>query len=86
MKGDLNRTLGAVSPADAAHVLLQGRAKDPVAADLDALALDAEVAWVVVGARGAVEDVFGGGVVGLLDTVEAGQLALVLWVPVQKQK
>ena len=39
MTGDLNCTLGAVSPADAAHVLLQGRAQDPVAADLDALAL-----------------------------------------------
>ena len=48
MKGDLNCTLGAVSPADAAHVLLHGRAQDPVAADLDALALDAELRFKII--------------------------------------
>ena len=84
MKGDLNCTLGAVSPADAAHVLLHGRAKDPVAADLHALALDAEVARVVVRARRPVQDVLRGRVVRLLDPVEAGQLALVLCVPDQQ--
>ena len=46
MTGDLNCTLGAVSPADAAHVLLHGRAQDPVAADLDALAL-----WTRIGTK-----------------------------------
>ena len=86
MRGNLNCAFSSVASTDAAHVLLQRGAKDPIAAHPNAVSLDAEVAWVVVGARGAVEDVFGGGVVGLLDTVEAGQLALVLWVPVQRQK
>ena len=86
MRRNLNCAFSAVASTDSAHVLLQRGAQDSVAAHANTFALDAEVAWVVVGARGAVEDVFGGGVVGLLDTVEAGQLALVLWVPVRKQK
>ena len=40
---------------------------------------------MVVRTGGAVKDVLGGRVIGLLDPVEAGQLALVLWVPVPKQ-
>ena len=85
MRGNLNCAFSAVASTDSAHVLLQRGAQDSVAAHSNTLALDAQVARVVVRAGGAVEDILGGCVVGLLDPVEAGQLALVLWVPVPKQ-
>ena len=85
MRGNLNCAFSAVASTDSAHVLLQRGAQDSVAAHSNTFALDAEVAWVVVRTGGAVEDVLRGRVIGLLDPVEAGQLALVLWVPVPKQ-
>ena len=85
MRGNLNCAFSAVASTDSAHVLLQRGAQDSVAAHSNTFALDAEVAWVVVRTGGSVKDVLGGRVIGLLDPVEAGQLALVLWVPVPKQ-
>ena len=82
MRGNLNCAFSAVASTDSAHVLLQRGAQDSVAADSNTLALDTQVARVVVRTGGAVEDILGGRVVGLLKPVEAGQLALVLWIPV----
>ena len=84
MRGNLNCAFSAVASTDSAHVLLQRGAQDPVAAHSNTLALDAQVARVVVRARRSVQDVLWGRVVRLLDPVEAGQLALVLCVPDQQ--
>ena len=85
MRGNLNCAFSAVASTDSTHVLLQRGAQDSVAAHSNTLSLDAQVARVIVRTGCAVKDILGGCVVGLLDPIEAGQLALVFWIPAAKQ-